>query len=48
MSILKNLFGKKENKSACCNIQFVEVKKEETQEQVQKEEKTNSSSCCQS
>lgn len=47
MSIFKNLFGKKESNSSCCNIQFVEVKNEENKDD-KKEEKTNSSTCCKS
>jgi hypothetical protein len=47
MSILKNLFAKKEGKSACCNIQIVEVKSEEVKAE-KKETKANPSSCCQS
>jgi hypothetical protein len=47
MSILKNLFGKKENKSSCCDIQIVEVKNEENKDG-EKESQVNPSSCCKS
>ncbi|WP_442599955.1 hypothetical protein [Neobacillus sp. D3-1R] len=47
MSIFKNLFGKKENTSSCCNIQYIEVKDDEKKDD-QKEENTNGSSCCKS
>jgi hypothetical protein len=47
MSILKNLFGKKDNNSSCCNIQIVEVKNEEQKDE-QKESPVNPSSCCKS
>jgi hypothetical protein len=45
MSIFKQLFGKKEGKSDCCNIQFIEVKSEENKVQ-EKETKASPSSCC--
>lgn len=47
MSILKNLFGKKESNSSCCNIQFVEVKNEENKDE-KKESQANQSPCCKS
>ncbi|MHC0039401.1 hypothetical protein [Pseudoneobacillus sp. C159] len=48
MSILKSLFGKKDSNSSCCNIQFVEVKKEENKDDENKESQANQSSCCKS
>jgi hypothetical protein len=47
MSILKSLFGKKENNSSCCNIQFVEVKNEENKDE-NKKSQPQQSSCCKS
>jgi hypothetical protein len=47
MSIFKKIFGKKDSKSDCCNVQIVEVKSEEIKVE-EKEAQVSSSSCCKS